>query len=164
MIQLTNEMILETINKNMVLNQLEVKLFLIGIVVLIIFFIRSSRRSGEKSFINTSTILASIVLIIFFLDGFMFERLFTYDAIKYSLKNNCIEVVKDTIIRTKITDYDNCYIYLKNNGRVSITENEYDNIFRNGQTVYVVLARNVFGKKYKTGQIYLTSKYEYKGK
>lgn len=164
MIQLTNEMILETINKNMVLNQLEVKLFLIGIVVLIIFFIRSSRRSGEKSFINTSTILASIVLIIFFLDGFMFERLFIYDAIKYSLKNNCIEVVTDTIIRTKITDYDNCYIYLKNNGRVSITENEYDNIFRNGQTVYVVLARNVFGKKYKTGQIYLTSKYEYKGK
>ena len=56
------------------------------------------------------------------------------------------------------------YIYLKNNGRVSITKNEYDNIFRNGQTVYVVLARNVFGKKYKTGQIYLTSKYEYKGK
>ena len=85
-------------------------------------------------------------------------------AIKNSIDNNSWIVATDTVKRTESSSYDDgstyCYIYLTNNGKISVPLEQYS-LYSSGDSVYVVLVNGIFGKKYTTNLIYPTSRYTY---
>ena len=162
MIQLTNEMIIESLSKSSPFMKLELILF--GIVLLvfgIVYFIkfRKEQNSGRKK----SIIIAAVLIVLLFVIP-IFKGFLKYNAIQNSIKNNSFEVVTDTVVRTSSSIDDDgdttYYVYLNNNGKVTVNENTYYNL-SSGKSVYVVLAKGILGGKYLTGQIYLTSQYQY---
>lgn len=159
MTQLTNDMIIQSINKSSPFMMLELILF--GGMLLIFGIICFFKLKKEKNSRKKEGMIIGIVLIAFFNVILVNKNHLKYIAIQYSIKNNCFEVVTDTVVRTSLsTDNDEYYVYLTNNGKVTVKKNTYYNCLE-GTSVYVVIAKGRFGGKYATGQIYLTSRYQY---
>ena len=163
--ELTNEMIIESLNKNSPFLKLELILFGVMILVFgIVYFIKFKREqnSGRKK-----GIIISVVILLVLIGIPVFKGVFEYNAIQYSIKHECFEVVTDTIVRTDSITGDNgnktYYIYLNDNGKMTVSRRDFYNFF-NGNSVYVVIAKGRLGGRYKTGQIYLTSEYQYVNK
>lgn len=160
MTQLTNEMIIQDLNENCSF----MKFVLIFLGLLILLFVTVSffklKKSGKEK---------KIILMLFmfaFLIGIPVIKCYPqYSSIQYSIKNNCFEIVTDTIVSKKHTSKSGYYVYLTNNGVIHVDNNTYYDCSE-GESVYVVITKDKFGKKYLTGEIYSTiiystRKYQY---
>ena len=83
---------------------------------------------------------------------------------KNSIDNKSWIVTTDTVKQTRSSTDDDgdtsYYIYLTNNGKVSVSSRQYYS-YSSGTSVYVVLVQGTFGKTYATNLIYPTSIYTY---
>ena len=162
MTQLTNEMIIQSLNKSSPFMKLEligfVAIFLIYGIVYFFKFKKEKNYGKGKDIIIFVFILAALIGIP------IFNGSLKYSAIQYSIKNNCFEVITDTVVRKKISkdnDGDSTYyVYLTNNGKINVSRNTYYDC-SDGESVYVVIAKGRFGRKYQTGQLYSTINYQY---
>ncbi len=163
--QLTNDMIIQSLSKSSPFMRLELILFGAMLIIFgIVYFVKfkKEQNSGrKKDIIITAVIIALLVGIPVVKDSLK------YSAIQYSIENNCFEVVTDTVARTNFSTDDDgdrtYYVYLTNNGKVTVSQNTYYDC-STGKSVYVVIAKGRFGGKYPTGQLYLTSQYQYVNK
>lgn len=165
MTQLTNDMIIQSLNKSSPFMRLELILFggMLLIFGIVYFFkFKKEQNSGRKK-----GIIIGVVLSAFLIGIPVFKGSLKYSAIQYSIENNCFEVVTDTVARTNSSTDDDgdttYYVYLTNNGKVTVSRNTYYDCSA-GKSVYVVIAKGRFGGKYPTGQLYLTSRYQYVNK
>ncbi|MFR2570548.1 MAG: hypothetical protein ACLS90_02440 [Clostridia bacterium] len=161
MTQLTNEMIIQSLNKNFVFMRLD---FILSAIILLVFgiiyFLKGRREQNSR---RKKGIIIGVIFIAFLMGVPAFKNSLKYSAIQSSIKNNCFEVVIDTVARTDFTTADGdttYYVYLTNNGKMPVSQNTYYHI-SSGDSVYVVIAKGRFGGKYPTGQLYLTSEYQY---
>lgn len=162
MTQLTNDMIIQKLNNGSSFLRLELILFgLLFLGFVIAFFIKLKYSSRKKSTIIGVVIATLLIGIPIFISSLK------YNAIQYSIKNNCFEVVTDTIVRTDSSRDDDGhtthYIYLANNGKIAVSSSTYLDCSTE-KSVYVVIANGRFGGKYLTGQIYPTRYYQYMNK
>ena len=85
-------------------------------------------------------------------------------TVKNSIDNKSWIVTTDTVKRTRSSTDDDgdtsYYIYLTNNGKISVSSRQYYS-YSSGTSVYVVLVQGAFGKTYATNLIYPTSSYTY---
>lgn len=160
MTQLTNKMIIQGLNENSSFMKLE--LIFLGLLILLLvtvsFFKLKKSGKGKK-------IILMLFMFAFFIGIPVIKSYPQYSSIQYSIKNNCFEVVTDTIVRKKHTSGSGYYVYLTNNGVIHVDNNTYYDCSE-GESVYVVITKDKFGKKYLTGElfstrIYSTSKYQY---
>ncbi len=161
MTQLTNEMIIQSLNNRSPFMSLD--LILLGGMLLIVGISYFFKIKKEKDSRRKSGIIIGVILIAFLIGIPILKSSLKYSAIQYSIENNCFEVVTDTVARTNSRTYDDgaatYYVYLTNNGKVTVNSSTYDDC-SSGKSVYVVIAKGRFGGKYPTGQLYLTSKYD----
>lgn len=138
MTQLTNEMIIQSLNNRSPFMSLD--LILLGGMLLIVgisyfFKIKKEKDSRRKSGIIIGVILIGIPIL---------KSSLKYSAIQYSIENNCFEVVTDTVARINSRTYDDgaatYYVYLTNNGKVTVNSSTYDDC-SSGKSVYVVIAK-----------------------
>lgn len=100
MTQLTNEMIIQSLNNRSPFMSLD--LILLGGMLLIVgisyfFKIKKEKDSRRKSGIIIGVILIGIPIL---------KSSLKYSAIQYSIENNCFEVVTDTVARINSRTYD----------------------------------------------------------
>lgn len=162
MTQLTNEMIIEGLNKRSPLMKLELIIFGVMLLVFgIIYFIKFKKEQDSS---KKREIIIAIIIIAVLIGRPVVKEFLKYNAIQHSIKNNSFEVVIDTVARTSSSTDDDgdttYYVYLDNNGKIAVNRNTYYSLSK-GQSVYVVLAKGSLGGKYPTGQIYLTTQYQY---
>jgi len=160
--QLTDEMIINSLNKSSPFFRIELIVFgLMLLVMCVAYFIKFKKEKttrGKKGIIIGSVIALVLVGIPVF-KGFL-----KYNAINYSIENNSWYVVTDIVERRKMSTDDGdttYYIYLFEHGKVSVSRNTYYDLSE-GKSAYVVLVKGRFGGTYTTGQIYATDEYIYK--
>ena len=163
--QLTNEMIIQSLNKSSTFSKLE--LISLGGMLLIFGIVLFLKLKKEQNSENKKGIIIGVILIAILIGMPVFKSYLKYSAIQYSIENNCFEVVTDTIARTNFSTDDDgdttYYVYLTNNGKITVSQKTYYDC-SNEKSVYVVIAKGRFGGKYPTGQLYLTSIYKYVNK
>lgn len=162
MTQLTNEMIIQSLNKSSPFMRLE----LIGLVLIILLYgiVYFFKLKKEQTSRKKKDIIIFVFLLVFLIGIPVFKGYLKYNAIQYSIENNCFEVVTDTVARKKFNTNNKgnstYYVFLTNNGKITVGSNTYYDC-SDGESVYVVIAKSKFGKKYLTGQLYPTNSYEY---
>ena len=162
MTPLTNDMIIQNLNESSPFMRLEILLYfgLFLIYGIVCFFKFKKEQNSERKKI----ILTFVILLTLFLGIPIFKACLKYRAIQYSIDNKCFEVMTDTVVRTSSntdrhgnTTY---YVYLTQNGKITVSKTTYWKC-TTGDSVYVVIAKGRFGGKYKTGNLYLTSRYKF---
>ena len=162
MTPLTNEMIIQSLNKSWKFLGTELKCFSIMLLVMaIVFFIKYKREQNSE---RKKGIIICFVIIMILVGIPVGKGFLEYSAIKNSITNNNFEVVTDTVERKRDKDKDNggtiYYIYLTKNGKITVNRDTYNECAQ-GKSVYVVIARGMLGGKYPTSQIYSTLRYQY---
>lgn len=162
MTQLTNEMIIQSLNKSSPFFRLELILF--GVMFLVFGIVYFIKLKKEQNTGRKKGIIIGIAIVVLLLGIPVGKGFLKYSAIQNSIKNNSFEVVTDTVVRTSSSTDDDGdtthYVYLTNNGKITVSRNTYYDCSQ-GKSVYVVIAKGIFGGKYPTGQLYLTSRYQY---
>lgn len=132
---------------------------LFGIFVLVLAVVTFVLFNLEKKSKALGTLI-SLILIAVPLTSTFFKAM----AMKNSIDNKSWIVTADTVKRTKSSTDDDgdtsYYIYLTNNGKVSVSSRQYYS-YSSGTSVYIVLVQGSFGKTYSTNLIYPTSSYTY---
>ena len=162
MLKLTNDMITQNLiesSRTLKLALIAVSLLFLGFVVLA--FIKMIR--GKDSPGKIGRIIAFVVILI--LIGIPGGKIFIkYSSIQSAIDKNQFEIVTDTVENSGYKKNEDgnrsFYVYLTNNGKISVTKSTYSECYP-GTSVYVVVVKGIFGEKYPIGKIYLTSKYQY---
>ena len=163
--QITDEMILSTLQRNYASGSIFIegfKYFAIALIIttIILFLIKKYRA---KSII---TLICSIIFIFIWSTGVKEHKF-----IEYAIKNHSwvvatdIVVEKDSSTKTskKGKTRTNYYLYLKENGKVSVSGSDFfDNNVND--SVYIILLINGKGEKYVLNDVYSPKYYEYNKK
>ena len=164
MTPLTNNMIIQDLKENSPL--ISIQLIIIAGMILIFGIIYFFKLKKEQNSGRKRDIIRRVIIITFVFSIPLFKGNLEYSAIQYSIKNNCFEVVTDTVARTTTSKTSSgnttYYVYLTNNGKVDVSSRTYY-ASSDGTSVYVVIAKGRFGGKYPT-EVYLTSNYQYVNK
>ena len=162
--QITDEMILSTLQRNYASGSIFIegfKYFAIALIItaIILFFIKKYRFKSIIIFI------CSIIFIFIWLT-WVKEHKF----IEYAIKNHSWVVTTDIVVEKdsksttrKGKTRTNYYLYLKENGKVSVSGSEFfDNNVND--SVYIILLINEKGEKYVLNDVYSPKYYEYNKK
>ncbi len=160
--ELTNEMIIEALE----IEQGSIKLvftllcviFIVAIVISFIKFRHYDSSSRNKYIIGGMALVMLLLLIPLWM---MYKK---YDAINYSIKNNCWSVEKDVITekKSRIDDEGDYkyYVVLSKYGEFSVSQREYFG-YDERELVYVIIARGRYGGTYACKIFYSASYYHY---
>lgn len=165
MIKLTDEKIISILNQDSsffsaVVSNLKYVVIIFIAITIVLLLIKKVRRYALV------TIFVSVLFIIS-----LIEYSNKYDYIKYSIKNNTWAVVTDTVVdKVRYTSTSrngkidvHYYIYLKDNGKVSVNLSTYcDNSI--GDSAYVILLEDKNGKKQVSNKIFSMKNYVYNEK
>lgn len=160
--ELTREMIIEALK----IEQGAIKLFFVILCVvfvtsIVISFIKF-RKYDSNSRNKYIIVGMSLVMLLLLIPLWMLYK--KYDALNYSIENNCWSVEKDVITEKRSSrDDDGDYKYhvvLSQHGKFSVTQREYFD-YNQGEVVYVIIAKGRFGGTYTSKIFYSTSYYHY---
>ena len=117
-------------------------LFLGFVVLAFIKIIRGKDSPGKKG-----RIIAFFVILI--LIGIPGGKIFIkYSSIQSAIDKNQFEVITDMVenigYKNKEDENRNFYVYLTNNGKISVTKSTYSECYP-GSSVYVVVVTGIFG-------------------
>ena len=162
--QITDEMILSTLERNYASGSIFIegfKYFAIALIIttIILFLIK---RYRSKSIV---TLICSIIFI-----SIWFTGLKEHKFIEYAIKNHSWVVTTDIVVEkdSKSTSRKgrtrtNYYLYLKENGKVTVSLSDFVDSKVN-ESVYIILLINEKGEKYVLNDVYSPKYYEYNKK
>ena len=170
--ELTNEMIIERFEDELPLDRIKIIVYGIIIIVYIIYiviYLKKKKETNTKTIQKTITIsriiiMSGIAVVILMFCFPEIKNILEYNAVQYSIENNCFEVVIDKVVKEDSTHdrsgNHSYYLYLENNGKIHVSMRTSSECSV-GEHVYVVIAKGKFGGIYPTWQIYSTNLYKY---